>query len=319
MAANRSLHTCKMYKLRQYTRRKTRPYYTAVVAIALFLGCGLFIIELALPDPEAEFSHSISKRSAGSPNTTNSTTTTKPDALTTIPYLDNYPKDLFTLKQWRQGAAILHAAGMIYMFIALAIVCDEFFVPALDVIIEKLELTEDVAGATFMAAGGSAPEFFTSIAGLFISQNSVGISTIIGSAVFNILFVIGACGLVAKEVLHLTWWPLFRDSIFYSIALIVLIISYLDERIHYYEALALLSCYAAYIVFMVFNQKIELFVRGRLCSSQAPNSNVDLVPVSSNASLMFIKNGGDKLNVCFKDEVSQYFYKLLGWTLKRPT
>ena len=48
-------------------------------------------------------------------------------------------------------------SGLVYMFVALAIVCDEFFVPALDVIIEVLGCSEDVAGATFMAAGGSAP------------------------------------------------------------------------------------------------------------------------------------------------------------------
>ncbi|CAK0799176.1 unnamed protein product, partial [Prorocentrum cordatum] len=36
-----------------------------------------------------------------------------------------------------------------------------YFVPSLDVISEKLGLSPDVAGATFMAAGGSAPEFFT--------------------------------------------------------------------------------------------------------------------------------------------------------------
>ena len=299
-----SLRRCKMYKLRQYTRRKTRPYYTAVVALALFLGCGVFIIELALSEQTQDI-HIISKRSTGNGGDNSTANNTSP---TRHPYLKNYPRDLFTLEQRRQGAAILHAAGMVYMFIALAVVCDEFFVPALEVITEKLDLTEDVAGATFMAAGGSAPEFFTSIAGLFISENSVGISTIIGSAVFNILFVIGACGLVAKEVLHLTWWPLARDSVFYSVALVVLIISYLDEKIHYYEALALLACYAAYIVFMVFNQRIELKVRQTCCASssdgQQPNSNIDLVPVSGNTSLMFIKNGGDKLNVCFKDEVS---------------
>jgi Ca2+/Na+ antiporter len=37
-----------------------------------------------------------------------------------------------------------------------------------------------VAGATFMAAGGSAPELFTSIIGVFISQDDVGIGTIVG-------------------------------------------------------------------------------------------------------------------------------------------
>ena len=77
------------------------------------------------------------------------------------------------------------------MFVALAIVCDEFFVPALDVIIEVIGCSEDVAGATFMAAGGSAPELFTSVIGVFIAFSDVGIGTIVGSAVFNILFVIG--------------------------------------------------------------------------------------------------------------------------------
>ena len=53
------------------------------------------------------------------------------------------------------------------MFLALAISCDEFFVPALDVIVEVLDLSPDIAGATFMAAGGSAPELFTAMVGTF--------------------------------------------------------------------------------------------------------------------------------------------------------
>ena len=57
------------------------------------------------------------------------------------------------MEEIRRGAVIFYIWGVIYMFVALAIVCDEFFVPALDVIIEKLGCSEDVAGATFMAAG----------------------------------------------------------------------------------------------------------------------------------------------------------------------
>lgn len=61
-----------------------------------------------------------------------------------------FPPDLFTEKQRRNGAVVLHIFGLAYMFVALAVVCDEFFIPALDVITEKLEISEDVAGATFM-------------------------------------------------------------------------------------------------------------------------------------------------------------------------
>ncbi|XP_061816962.1 sodium/potassium/calcium exchanger 2-like isoform X7 [Nerophis lumbriciformis] len=179
-----------------------------------------------------------------------------------------YPPDLFTLEERRQGAVILHMFGMIYMFIALAIVCDEFFVPALTVITEKLTISDDVAGATFMAAGGSAPELFTSIIGVFISHSNVGIGTIVGSAVFNILFVIGMCAIFSKEILNLTWWPLFRDVSFYIMDLILLIVFFLDNFISIWESITLLSGYAAYVIFMKFNSKMEGFVKGCMNKNQ---------------------------------------------------
>ncbi|XP_067285082.1 sodium/potassium/calcium exchanger 2-like isoform X9 [Pseudorasbora parva] len=174
----------------------------------------------------------------------------------------DYPTDLFSLEDRRRGAVVLHMFGMIYMFIALAIVCDEFFVPALTVITEKLKISDDVAGATFMAAGGSAPELFTSVIGVFISHSNVGIGTIVGSAVFNILFVIGMCAVFSKEILNLTWWPLFRDVTFYIIGLIMLIVFFLDNYITYLESISMLLVYATYVVFMKFNGTVETLVKG---------------------------------------------------------
>jgi len=293
-------------KIRQLARRKTRPYYAFAVGGAIALGCTLMAVDLALDskrDNEFTGLHHIYRRSV---NKTNSTTTSVSplSELSTMPDIGNYPPDLFTVKQWRQGAIILHTAGMVYMFIALAIVCDEFFVPALEVLSAKLHISEDVAGATFMAAGGSAPEFFTSIAGVFLSGNSVGISTIIGSAVFNILFVIGMCGLLAHDTLQLTWWPLFRDSMFYSISLLVLIISYLDWKIMYYEAIVLLVCYAAYVTFMYFNSRIENRVKSAFCRDREQDS----IRVSSSANIIFPKANGHKLQLCLKDKVSHFLY-----------
>ncbi|XP_077058185.1 sodium/potassium/calcium exchanger 2 isoform X3 [Siphateles boraxobius] len=173
----------------------------------------------------------------------------------------DYPTDLFSLEDRRRGAVVLHMFGMIYMFIALAIVCDEFFVPALTVITEKLKISDDVAGATFMAAGGSAPELFTSVIGVFISHSNVGIGTIVGSAVFNILFVIGMCAVFSKEILNLTWWPLFRDVTFYIIGLIMLIVFFLDNYITYLESISMLLVYATYVLFMKFNGTVETLVK----------------------------------------------------------
>lgn len=172
-----------------------------------------------------------------------------------------FPEDLFTLEQRRSGAIIFHIIGVIYMFVALAIVCDEFFVPSLDVIIEKLGITDDVAGATFMAAGGSAPELFTSVIGVFVSFDDVGIGTIVGSAVFNILFVIGMCALFSKTILSLTWWPLFRDCTFYSVSLLILIYFFRDNQIYWWEALVLFIVYISYAVFMKWNVQVERCVK----------------------------------------------------------
>ncbi|CAM9987559.1 unnamed protein product [Lampetra fluviatilis] len=186
-----------------------------------------------------------------------------------------YPQDIFSLEERRRGAVALHMLGMMYMFMALAIVCDEFFVPALGVITDKLAISDDVAGATFMAAGGSAPELFTSMIGVFISHSNVGIGTIVGSAVFNILFVIGMCAVFSRELLTLTWWPIFRDVSFYVLDLLMLIIFFLDNTIAWWESTLLLGGYASYVIFMKYNAHIEAWVKSRLPRSKATRSNAN--------------------------------------------
>uniref|UniRef100_A0A3Q2CVT8 Sodium/calcium exchanger membrane region domain-containing protein n=2 Tax=Cyprinodon variegatus TaxID=28743 RepID=A0A3Q2CVT8_CYPVA len=135
-----------------------------------------------------------------------------------------FPEDIFTLSQKRQGAVLLHVFCAIYMFHALAIVCDVYFVPSLEKVSENLQLSQDVAGATFMAAGSSAPELFTSLIGVFITKGDVGVGTIVGSAVFNILVIIGLCGIFSGQPISLSWWPLFRDAVFYILSILVLIL-----------------------------------------------------------------------------------------------
>ncbi|XP_028826002.1 sodium/potassium/calcium exchanger 2-like isoform X10 [Denticeps clupeoides] len=226
-----------------------------------------------------------------------------------------YPTDLFTLEERKRGAVVLHMFGMLYMFIALAIVCDEFFVPALTVITEKLSISDDVAGATFMAAGGSAPELFTSVIGVFISHSNVGIGTIVGSAVFNILFVIGMCAVFSKEILNLTWWPLFRDVSFYILDLIMLIIFFLDNAIKYWESISLLLAYAAYVIFMKYNARVETMVKGCLNRNQVveveaqPKARPRLQRGGSSASLhnSLMRNSIFQLMIHTLDPLSEEF------------
>ena len=78
-------------------------------------------------------------------------------------------------------------------------------VPSLEVICKRLNLSEDVAGATFMAAGSSAPELMTSFMDTFVFKSNIGIGTIVGSAVFNLLVIIAVSAICAGRSLPVDW------------------------------------------------------------------------------------------------------------------
>lgn len=111
---------------------------------------------------------------------------------------------------------------------------------------------------------GSAPELFTSIIGTFIAKSNVGFGTVVGSAVFNVLFVIGMCAIFSTGDLVLTWWPLFRDSTYYSFSLLVLVGTFWDTYIAWWEALLLFCLYIGYVVLMKYNEKLYELTMGIL-------------------------------------------------------
>jgi K+-dependent Na+/Ca+ exchanger-like protein len=162
----------------------------------------------------------------------------------------------------------LYVFIIVYMFLAIATVCDEFFVPALEAFVDEFGISMDVAGATFMAAGGSMPELLTSFISVFQEQPGVGFFTIMGSAVFNVLFVIAVCAIFnSTEALELTWWPLARDCSFYMVALCTVAFVFegnTPNKIDFWEALLLLLEYIGYCFFMKFNAPIRCWVEAKL-------------------------------------------------------
>ena len=70
--------------------------------------------------------------------------------------------------------------------------------PALNIMCEKFNIPDDVAGATFMAAGASSPEMFAAFISLFITHSALGAGTIIGSEIFNHLCICAGAILYSK-------------------------------------------------------------------------------------------------------------------------
>ncbi|CAG0899627.1 unnamed protein product [Darwinula stevensoni] len=121
----------------------------------------------------------------------------------TPPAIEEFPGDFLSPSQRNRGGVVIHFLIGIYLFVAIAIVCDEYFVPSLDVICKELHMSSDIGGASLMAAGSSSPELFTNLLGTFLTEGDIGLGTIVGSAVFNILGVVILCVMVFNPSIEL--------------------------------------------------------------------------------------------------------------------
>jgi len=164
-------------------------------------------------------------------------------------------------KDWEKvGGLIGYFVGVLYLFLGIAIVCDDYFVASLEAISEALGLSDDVAGATFMAAGSSAPELASSLMSLVNANasSSIGIGTIVGSAIFNILIIIGITTISVGDTLILDWKPLVRDCTFYGAAVVGIATTFSGGRVDWWEGGIYVGLYGLYILFMTYN---EFFMR----------------------------------------------------------
>lgn len=144
---------------------------------------------------------------------------------------------------------LLYILGLLICFYLLAKVCEQYFVQSLDIISKKLKLSEDVAGATFMAIGSSAPELFTSMIALTkVGSENIGAGTIVGSAIFNILVIVGVSAAVATA--YLSWKPVIRDLLFYIFSILVLFFTFRDGTITLAEAGVYIVIYLIYILML---------------------------------------------------------------------
>lgn len=148
---------------------------------------------------------------------------------------------------------VLAICSILAAFYMLAIVTEEFFVPAIDKLSKRLGLSSDAAGATLLAMGSSAPEFFAStIAVLGLAGGAhadIGAGTIVGSAIFNVLVILGAAALF-KSV-KLQWQPVLRDMVFYIITILLLLWVFWDGKVVLTEALMFVGVYIVYVFSVV--------------------------------------------------------------------
>ena len=108
---------------------------------------------------------------------------------------------------WRSHMNIVIDIVLLLAGFVLLIKGADFFVEGASSLARKLRIPSLVVGLTIVALGTSAPELAVSISASLGGQNSMAVSNVVGSNIFNLLGVLGVCALViplgvTKDILH---------------------------------------------------------------------------------------------------------------------
>ena len=145
---------------------------------------------------------------------------------------------------------ILPILLILITFLGLAAIVDNFLVPAVYSLRKVFGWTDDQMG-TVISFVSSAPELSVSAVSLFLAattgnadSGSMGPGTVIGSALFSILFIVGASSWFTTK--KLSWAAIIRDMVFYILAVIAVYIVVLDQKIVWWEPIILLGLFGIY-------------------------------------------------------------------------
>lgn len=122
-------------------------------------------------------------------------------------------------------------------------------VDAATAIAKHIGLSERFIGLTIVALGTSLPELFTSVSAAIKGKADIAIGNIVGSNIFNILFVVGTTALI----IPVTFAPNFiiDTAIAVAAGVLLLLCVLKGKRLKRPAGIFMLVCYAAYFVYLL--------------------------------------------------------------------
>ena len=123
----------------------------------------------------------------------------------------------------------------------------DFFVEASSSIARVLRVPSIIIGLTIVAFGTSAPELAVSTTASLTGNNEIAVGNVIGSNIFNLLVVLGACGAIRPFAVRLRWD--FAASI--GVGAVLLLMIFRDLYVGRVDALILLGMFVAFMLLTV--------------------------------------------------------------------
>lgn len=141
--------------------------------------------------------------------------------------------------------------SIIFIVVGLAgiIIGGDFVVDSTSAIAIALGMSETLVGLTIVAIGTSLPELVTSITALKKGENQLVIGNVIGSNIFNILFVLGASS--AISAIPISSSMIIDTIMMVAVTVLCFIFGKTQDKYDKKEGVILIALFIAYMAFAI--------------------------------------------------------------------
>lgn len=150
----------------------------------------------------------------------------------------------------KENESILKMIALILVGCVLIVVGSNISVDAATRLAEIFGMSERLIGLTIVALGTSLPELVTSVTAGLKGKADIAVGNIVGSNIFNILFVIGTSALITPVAYQANFLV---DSIvcIATVALLLVCVLNKDNKLKRWGGIVMLLCYGAYFVYLI--------------------------------------------------------------------
>lgn len=150
----------------------------------------------------------------------------------------------------KENESVLKMIALILIGCVLIVIGSDISVDAATRLAEIFGMSERLIGLTIVALGTSLPELVTSVTAGIKGKADIAVGNIVGSNIFNILFVIGTSALITPVAYQPNF---FVDSIICiaTVALLLVCVLNKDNKLKRTGGIIMLLCYAGYFVYLI--------------------------------------------------------------------
>jgi Ca2+/Na+ antiporter len=143
-----------------------------------------------------------------------------------------------------------------------------------------------VIGLTVVSFGTSSPELAVSIQAGLAGKSDIAVGNVVGSNIFNILFILGACALLSPLVVAL---QLIRREVPFMIAVSLLLIGLaFDGSVSWLDGVLLFGLLIGYVIWSIFASRQE---REEVIAEYAQEFGSTILPAQRKGIVLLLNIG----------------------------